>query len=60
MVKFGKRFTGLNDKRDYFDFPIFNFPYLIRILVIFQNSLFMVFFVSQLIRYAFVRNMRIF
>ena len=25
----GKRFTRLYDKRDDFDFPIFNFPYLI-------------------------------
>ena len=37
------------DKCDDFNFLTVNFPYLV---VIFQNLLHMVFFVSQLIRYA--------
>ena len=46
------------DKCDDFDFHIVNFPYLSSI---FQNPLHMVFFVSQLIRYArLVQNMKIF
>ena len=38
--EYGKLFTQLYDKRDDFDFPIVNFPYLV---VIFQNPLYMVF-----------------